>query len=289
MGRKDAVRPVLISLVSAREENITMVFSVKKQQWPVTRLRKNEDLCDQIDMATQFDPPLDYYFIVTTASKRRIYDDEINNHLHQHPEIPFQVKLFCWDDINTLLNRHEEIVRKYYPELFETRPSTLADKMGMRNRPEIFYVYRAGQSGKYEYFLYSKNYDDTYIWVTQDRLSLAVMKDNIYGGIGKRRKLATCTSICMRSPIWQTATLKKGANCYRIYMGLSSRSWDINYETGGPIDGVSWNSGGFFEGSDAYGDDEMSLDPEDSASIRALWNTLQALHEEILSEESIAP
>ena len=84
----------------------------KKQQWPVTRLRKNEDLCDQIDMATQFDPPLDYYFIVTTASKRRIYDDEINNHLHQHPEIPFQVKLFCWDDINTLLNRHEEIVRK---------------------------------------------------------------------------------------------------------------------------------------------------------------------------------
>jgi hypothetical protein len=72
-------------------------------------------------------------------------------------------------------------------------------------------------------------------------------------------------------------------------MGLSSRSWDINYETGGPIDGVSWNSGGFFEGSDAYGDDEMSLDPEDSASIRALWNTLQALHEEILSEESIAP
>lgn len=262
----------------------------KKQQWPVTSLRNKEDLCDQIDMATRFYPPLDYYFIVTTAPKRRIYDDVINNHLHHHPEIPFEVRLFCWDDINTLLNGHEDIVRKYYPELFETRVSTLAERMEMMNKREIFFVYRAGQSGKYEYLLQSKNYDHTYISVTRDRLGLAVMKNDISWRLWEAGRIGYMyVDLFKITNLADSCFIKKDANCFRIFMGQSSRSWDINYETGGPFDGASLYKSGFFKGSHAYDDEGMSLDPEEAASMRALWDTLQALHEEILSEETIVP
>lgn len=241
-------------------------------------------------MATRFYPSLDYYFIVTTAPKRRIYDDAINNHLHQHPEIPFEVRLFCWDDINTLLNGHEDIVRKYYPELFETRLSTLADKMEIMNKREIFYVYRAGQSDKYEYLLLSKNYDHTYIWLTRDSLDLAVMKNDTYGRLLGAAKIGYMyVDLYKITNLADSCFIKKDANCYRIYMMLNSQCWDITYETGGPFDGASRSQSVSFKGSHAYDDEGMSLDPEEAASMRALWNTLQALHEEILSEETIVP
>lgn len=262
----------------------------KKQQWPVASLRSKEDLCDQIDMARQFSPSLDYYFIVTTASKRRAYDDALNNHLHQHPDLPFQVKLFCWEDINTLLNEHKAIVRKYYPEVFEARLPTLADAMGIMNKKEVFYVYRAGQSGRFEYHLQSKNYDHTYISVSPDRLTLAVMRDDTYWQLWRADEIGYM-QIDLYGITNQADDFfhKRGANCYRIFMGLSSRSWDIQYETGGQYEGVSWNNAGYFEGTRAYSDTERSLDPEASASISALWDTLQVLHEQILKEEDIVP
>jgi hypothetical protein len=79
---------------------------------------KYSALADECEKATAFTPPLDYFFLWTTA-RRDVGLQDIAHTLNVSSKYDFQVAIRFWDDANDQLNRMFDVASTYYHDWLE--------------------------------------------------------------------------------------------------------------------------------------------------------------------------
>lgn len=86
----------------------------KKSKWPVKKLT-NAEIDNEIEEAKSFTPPLEAFYLLTTAeddSKLQLHIRQINEN-HKMAGL-FQVVLLAWPEIIRRITRYERVARKHF-------------------------------------------------------------------------------------------------------------------------------------------------------------------------------
>ena len=115
-----------------------------------------EQIEEEIDKATGFEPELAHYIFATTMRRDVKLQRELRKLVRQK-ELPFSVEILFWDDIEDALSKYSHTADKYYPSKVEdTKKDSLFERAKFNDRINIVEVFY-GESDNERVFI-CKNY-----------------------------------------------------------------------------------------------------------------------------------
>lgn len=262
-----------------------------KQVWPVKKLNIKEDIIDEINAASLFLPSLTHYYISTTADRDTKYNNALVEYM-QNNELPFNVKIFCWDEINSMLNRHPLVARRYYPLVPASEPPPLSQILRIRTGESVFFAYSGTVSG--EPVLYLKTPDGRASFFVQgQRLFFAVNVDvkHVTDPCSLEQLGHMYLDLAHPVNLLNAFTENKYPEAMSVSMFLSDRTCDISYvcEDNAYVGYPKTKYGAvyYFKGQQAYTDEDMSLYHEANEKLRNLFSALERIHGQITKKEGL--
>lgn len=262
----------------------------QKQVWPVSKLNIKEDIIDEIEAACLYPSALAHYFIATTANR----DIKYNNALVQYlsgKSLPFKVELFCWEDINIMLNRHSSVAIRYYPSTQSLDDLPLSQQLGISPGNSVFYVYSGTVFGRPNLLLRSAEGRTTF-FAQEERLFFDVNADFNHMMDPNSQKNIGHLYLDLAHPInlFHTFTGKNSLNV-SVSIHLSERTCEVRYVCEdyayAGFSRTSYSGVYYFKGEQAYTDTNMSLYHEKNEILKKLFNALKNIHGRIIKQDGL--
>lgn len=263
----------------------------KKQQWPSRTLDVNKDIIDEIELARKFCPQLRSYYIVTTADRDKKYNDALNAYLHQNSNIPFEVKLFCWPDINALVNSNNFLINKYYAPFFSPTIPLLSQRLSISPGPSAFYVMKGTVFSKSAIQLTMPNGRATLL-IEEGRVTMNV--NSHLNVMFDRHSVQTLGHIYINlQEIVDLAGFffeNKESVSISIRTDITERIIEIVNVCQDNLYGYEYTSYSgcyYFNGDQAYNDNDLSLPRIKNEELRSLYQAMVMCHEKNITLEGL--